>query len=219
MSIMWKDLTSRHEKSSFVEYTIDGVSYRFDSKDCAIMFKRFLSVYGNDFKRFSGQQQYISDPFWDKAIPKEHEINEIEEERLKNISGTIQEKSNQHIVVISDPLEIQQLGINLVRSAKEDIAIIFSTSNAFRRQLCIGGIQFLEEVRKSNKYVNIRLITPVNDEIRKISVDLKRNFGIDVKHIVDSMQSKITLVVIDRKFSLAVELKMIQKIIFMSQQG
>ena len=201
-----KILTSRHEKSSFVEYTIDGVSYRFDSKDCAIMFKRFLSVYGNDFKRFSGQQQYISDPFWDKAIPKEHEINEIEEERLKNISGTIQEKSNQHIVVISDPLEIQQLGINLVRSAKEDIAIIFSTSNAFRRQLCIGGIQFLEEVRKSNKYVNIRLITPVNDEIRKISVDLKRNFGIDVKHIVDSMQSKITLVVIDRKFSLAVEL-------------
>ena len=105
------------------------------------------------------------------------------------------------------PLKYRQLGINLVRSAKEDIAIIFSTSNAFRRQLCIGGIQFLEEVRKSNKYVNIRLITPVNDEIRKISVDLKRNFGIDVKHIVDSMQSKITLVVIDRKFSLAVELK------------
>jgi signal transduction histidine kinase len=202
-----KILTSRHENSSFVEDTIDGISYRFDSKDCAIMFKRFLSVYGNDFKRFSGQQQYISDPFWDKAIPKEHEIKEIEEERLKNKSGTIQEKSNQHIVVISDPLEIQQLGINLVRSAKEDIAIIFSTSNAFCRQLCIGGIQFLEEVRKYNKYVNIRLITPVNDEIRKISVDLKRRFGIDVKHIVDSMQSKITLVVIDRKFSLAVELK------------
>ena len=40
------------------------------------MFKGFLSVYGNDFKLFSGQQQYISDPFWDKAIPKEHEINE-----------------------------------------------------------------------------------------------------------------------------------------------
>ena len=65
--------------------------------------------------------------------------------------------------------------------------------------MCIGGIQFLEEVRKSHKYVNIRIITPVNDEIRKISVDLKRNFGIDVKHIVDSMQSKITLVVIDKK--------------------
>ena len=48
-----KILTSGENKSKFVEDTIDGVSYRFDSKDCAIMFKRFLSVYGDGFKRFS----------------------------------------------------------------------------------------------------------------------------------------------------------------------
>ena len=55
--------------------------------------------------------------------------------------------------------------------------------------------------------MNIRIITPTNEDIRKISVDLKRRLGVDVKHIVDSMQSKITLVMVDRKYSLAVELK------------
>ena len=55
--------------------------------------------------------------------------------------------------------------------------------------------------------MNIRIITPTNEDIRMISVDLKRRLGVDVKHIVDSMQSKITLVMVDRKYSLAVELK------------
>ena len=202
-----KILTSGEDKSKFVEDTIDGVSYRFDSKDCAIMFKRFLSVYGDGFKRFSRQHQYISDPFWDRAIPKEDELKEIEEEQMKNISDTIHEKSTRDIVVISDPLEIQQLGFDLLRSAKEDITIIFSTGNAFLRQVRIGGIQLLEEVKKARKDLNIRIITPTNEDIRKISVDLKRRLGVDVKHIVDSMQSKITLVMVDRKYSLAVELK------------
>lgn len=202
-----KVLTSGEEKSKFVEVSIDGASYRFDSKDCAIMFKRFLSVYGDDFKRYSGQHQYISDPFWDRAIPKEEELKEIEAEQLKNISDTVHEKSTRDIVVISDALEIQQLGFDLLRSAKEDIAIIFSTGNAFLRQVRIGGIQLLEEVKKARMDLSIRIITPTNEDIRKISVDLKRRLGVDVKHIVEFMQSKITLVMVDRKYSLAVELK------------
>jgi hypothetical protein len=28
---------------------IDGTSYTFDTADCALMFKRFRSVYGNNF--------------------------------------------------------------------------------------------------------------------------------------------------------------------------
>ncbi len=103
-SLCGKVLTNR----AGIEDTIEGVSYRFDSKDCATMFKRFLSVYGNGFSRFSGQHQYISDPFWDRAIPKEEELKEIEEEQMKNISDTAH-KSIRDIVVIPDPLEVQHL--------------------------------------------------------------------------------------------------------------
>ena len=28
---------------------VDGISYTFDTADCALMFKRFSSVYGSDF--------------------------------------------------------------------------------------------------------------------------------------------------------------------------
>jgi hypothetical protein len=54
------------------ELIIDGILYRFDAKDCANMFKRFRSVYG--------QEHYISDPFWNKVIPSKQEIREIEKE-------------------------------------------------------------------------------------------------------------------------------------------
>jgi hypothetical protein len=35
--------------SSIIIEQIDGRSYTFDTADCATMFKRFSSVYGNDF--------------------------------------------------------------------------------------------------------------------------------------------------------------------------
>lgn len=31
------------------EEVINGIHYNFDSEDCAAMFKKFESVYGNDF--------------------------------------------------------------------------------------------------------------------------------------------------------------------------
>lgn len=31
------------------EEVINGIHYNFDSEDCATMFKKFESVYGNDF--------------------------------------------------------------------------------------------------------------------------------------------------------------------------
>jgi hypothetical protein len=62
------------------ELIIDGILYRFDAKDCANMFKRFRSVYGNKFDELLGQEHYISDPFWNKVIPSKQEIREIEKE-------------------------------------------------------------------------------------------------------------------------------------------
>jgi signal transduction histidine kinase len=102
---------------------------------------------------------------------------------------------------------VQQLGFDLLRSAKEDISIIFSTGNAFLRQVRTGGIQLLEEIRKHRTDLNIRIITPTNEDIKRVSLEISRRLGVKVRHIVDSMQSKITLVVVDRKYSLAVELK------------
>ncbi|HEX2408250.1 MAG TPA: hypothetical protein VHJ38_13685 [Nitrososphaeraceae archaeon] len=74
---------TKHEKfdtSKGEEIIIDGIPYRFDGKDCATMFKRFRSVYGNKFDELLGQEQYISDPCWNKVIPSKKEIREIKKE-------------------------------------------------------------------------------------------------------------------------------------------
>ena len=44
-----KDLEELKERIVVQEEVINGIHYDFDTEDCAVMFKKFESVYGNDF--------------------------------------------------------------------------------------------------------------------------------------------------------------------------
>ena len=192
----------KFETSKEEEIIIDGIPYRFDGKDCATMFKRFRSVYGNKFNELLGQEQYISDPFWNKVIPNEQEIREIEKEESS--------KSEDDIIlqIIRDPAEVQKLGFELIRSAKDEVLIIFSTSNAFHIQEHIGGIQLLREVITTQRGLDIRILTPADERIKETSSELRHQLKkIEFRHIEESLQSKVIVLVVDRKYSLAIELK------------
>ena len=152
-----KEVSKKNEDD--YEEVLNGVRFHFDTKDCAIMFKRFRSVYGDSkFEELLGQEQYISDPFWNKVIPTEQEIREIEEQSAQSDNVILQN--------IRDPAEVQKLGFELIRSAKEEVSIIFSTSNAFHRQIRLGGDQLLREVSTSKTGLNIRILTPSDEEIK-----------------------------------------------------
>jgi hypothetical protein len=72
----------QEQDSSILKEVIDGTSYSFDTNECIVMFKRFKSVYGDDFIKFlAPQEQFVSDQFWNRAIPTEQEIREIEIEK------------------------------------------------------------------------------------------------------------------------------------------
>jgi hypothetical protein len=43
------ELEREPRTSNIIVEQIDGTSYTFDTADCATMFKRFSSVYGNNF--------------------------------------------------------------------------------------------------------------------------------------------------------------------------
>jgi two-component system, OmpR family, sensor histidine kinase VicK len=196
----------KEEKSKAVEEEkeeiINGIHFRFDTKDCAIMFKRFRSVYGDSkFKELLGQEQYISDPFWNKVIPTEQEIREIEKEESEKSENII-------LQIIRDPAEVQKLGFELIRSAKEEISIIFSTANAFHRLTLIGGGQLLRKVTMTKRDLNIRILTPPDERIKEVSSELKQQLKkIEVRHIEESLQTKVTVLIVDRKYSLSIELK------------
>ena len=198
--------SKKEEKSKAVEEEneeiINGIHFRFDTKDCAIMFKRFRSVYGDSkFKELLGQEQYISDPFWNKVIPTEQEIREIEKEESEKSENII-------LQIIRDPAEVQKLGFELIRSAKEEISIIFSTANAFHRLIRIGGGQLLREVTMAKRGLNIRILTPPDERIKEVSSELKQQLKkIEVRHIEESLQTKVTVLIVDRKYSLSIEFK------------
>ncbi len=198
--------SKKEEKSKAVEEEkeeiINGILFRFDTKDCAIMFKRFRSVYGDSkFKELLGQEQYISDPFWNKVIPTEQEIREIEKEGSEKSENII-------LQIIRDPDEVQKLGFELMRSAKEEISIIFSTANAFHRQIRIGGGQLLREVTRAKRGLNVRILTPPDERIKEVSSELKQELKkIEVRHVEESLQTKVIVLIVDRKYSLSIEFK------------
>jgi hypothetical protein len=152
----------KSEKSKFSKATIDGINYAFDTIDCMSMFKRLKSAYGQRLDDVLGNEQYISDPFWDNAIPEEEEIREIQQEEEKK------QLTKEGIEILDDPHKIQELGFKLLRSAVDEILLIFSTSNAFHRQERLSGLQLLKEVREKNRKMRIRLLSPFDKRLKRL---------------------------------------------------
>src|SRR5829696_6325417 len=148
------------------------------------------------------QQQYIFDTLWRKAIPAEQKIREVEEGIEPEIIETIR-----------DPVEIQMLGFELVKSATYEISVIFSTANAFHRQERAGAMElFKEAAAAEGRRVKIRILTPMDDIIKEKAQKFKEqqqqyHQQIDIRNIESLLQTKVTILLVDMKFSLTIELK------------
>ena len=143
------------------------------------------------------QQQYFFETLWNKAIPVEQRIREIEEGIKPEVIETIRE-----------PKVIQERVFELIKSAREEILIIFSTSNAFRRQGKAGAAEFLIMTAKS-KGVKVRILSPVDDYVRNIIDKVKGedNIKIEIRNIEEPSQTKVSVLIVDRASLLSAELK------------
>jgi two-component system, OmpR family, sensor histidine kinase VicK len=162
-------------------------------------------------KSFVEQQQLFFDMLWNKAIPAEQKIKEIEE-------GIIPD----YIETKSDPEEIRRLELELLKSAKEEVLIIFPTTSSFRShneyEVGSGGegpdsislVQLLKELSNTNPQIRIKIITPsdstIHYTVQALREQQQRN-NIAVQYSVQPLESTVSVLVIDRKFSLSVEVK------------
>jgi two-component system, OmpR family, sensor histidine kinase VicK len=146
-------------------------------------------------KSFVEQQQYFFDMLWSKAIPAEQKIMEIEE-------GI----EPEYIETIRDPFEIQKIGNDIIKSAKKEILIIFSSAKVFYRQDKAGTLDLLKQTADKNPNLKIRILTPISERLKEEQiVDVDLDLGI--RHIEPSMQTRVTVLIIDRRYSLTIELK------------
>ncbi len=182
--------------------TVEGTNYEFDSPDCAVMFKRLKSVYGERLTGLLGLEQFISDPFWNRVTPDEGEMIQIQNESLQGADA------HDIIRIIEEPDKIIQVAHEMIRSAKKEVLIMFSTANAFRRQISTGGPELIREVTSSRKDLEVRILTPADRDVELASVVLGTKLdNVNVRNMEATLQTKVTVVVVDRKHSLAVELK------------
>jgi two-component system, OmpR family, sensor histidine kinase VicK len=155
--------------------------------------KPLTQVIYSNVKEVVEQQQYFFDMLWQKAIPAIERIKEIEEGIVPNI-----------IEAIRDPKEIQRRGLGLFESAKREILIIFSTANAFRRQERVGMLRLLNKL--AEKGIQIRILIPADNSIKE-TIQKSINLKIHIRFIEPALQTRVTILLVDRKFSLAVEVK------------
>ncbi|HEY6657599.1 MAG TPA: HAMP domain-containing sensor histidine kinase [Nitrososphaeraceae archaeon] len=185
-----------NESSDIIIEEIAGAQYHFDNPQCLIMFKRLNHAYGKNLKNFMGTTQFISDPFWDKTIPTEEEINEINHELKK-----------PDIRVINNPEEALKTADQLIKTAKNEILLLFSSANAlFRRLIRADGLTTMRELIQAQKEIKIRILTPFDEKISDLVNDLKKFSNIDLKFLAEPLHLKVTIAVVDRSHSMAVEL-------------
>jgi two-component system, OmpR family, sensor histidine kinase VicK len=144
------------------------------------------------------QQQFVFDSFWDRALPAEHRIKEIEDGIAMPVS-----------LVFSNYMDAVQMEFAMIKRAKKEIQIMYSTVNAFHLQEKGGTLQLLKEVVEQNDSLKVSILTPIDASIRESSsLRLLTRYGpnIQVQDIAPSIGIKIKTLVVDRKESLVMEL-------------
>ncbi|MDQ3885232.1 MAG: hypothetical protein M3239_07285 [Thermoproteota archaeon] len=145
-------------------------------------------------KEFVEQEQFFFDMLWNRAIPAKQRFKEIEGGAKRAFVETVR-----------DPSEIQKLGFDLIKAAEDEILILFSTANAFRRQEKAGALELLKEAARVHG-IKVRILVPVGNIITERIQQLK-DAGIDIRTIKQTFQNKLTTRVVDQSLCLTVELK------------
>jgi two-component system, OmpR family, sensor histidine kinase VicK len=125
--------------------------------------------------------------------------------RIKEIEGGIEEAN---IEVIHNPSLALDRYLDTVLSARQEILLIFPTTNAFIRHQRNGIIHLLREIVQQQK-VKVRILMPSHNLTEQTIVDLKKYGGrdIDIRTIVQSESAMATFLVVDKKYSLTMEIK------------
>jgi two-component system, OmpR family, sensor histidine kinase VicK len=118
------------------------------------------------------------------------------------------------IEVIQSSCRAGELYLELVKNAKEEILFIFPSSNAFIRQEKMGAIPLAVEAAKK-RAARVRILVPYNEEVEKrVKLNVEElgrrpifNADIDVRYTEQTTGTMATILVVDRKVSLVMELR------------
>jgi len=127
-------------------------------------------------------------------------------ERIKDIESDI---DLADIEVIPSSARARDVYLNIVKAASKEVVWIFPTTNAFIRQDKIGAIPLAVQAA-IQKNVKVRILMPLNRLVEQKIRHIKEYCPpgtIDVRYIEQMSETKATILVVDRKDSIVMELK------------
>ena len=146
----------------------------------------------------------VFDELWKNGINAEDRLRDIE------LGADL---TNVEIIPMSSRAKV--LYLNLVKEAEKEIIILFPTTNAFLRQNTIGAVPLAKEVSQ-RRNVSVRVLMPKHESTEQLVQKFtdKEEEGhinlnnIDVRYIEQTiLDTHVTILVVDRKASLVMEIR------------
>lgn len=114
--------------------------------------------------------------------------------------------------VIEQPIEAKKIFLTLLKNAQKEIMILFPSYNAIKREVVMGVMDALKQ--KSVESIRIRILSPVDEKIKALlfgndntaNLDLVKQ-NISCRQILKQDYLISTIVIVDRKYVLATELR------------
>jgi len=153
----------------------------------------------SDVEEIIEQQQYFFDTIWRNGIPAKRRIREIEDGLKREFIDTIKDSN-----------EIEKITFNLLRSATEEILILFSGANTFRRYEEYDEMSQIIKEAALQHGVTVRILADIDDVIGKISrqnLREKEVQSISIQHLSRPQQTKITILIVDKAYCMTIEMK------------
>jgi two-component system, OmpR family, sensor histidine kinase VicK len=141
----------------------------------------------------------IFEELWNNGIDAADRIRDIEE----GVDAA-------DIEIIQNPKEGISRAWNNIKSAREEVSIMFSSAKALRRQIQMGGLQILKKASEVRD-IKVRLLVPNDPDEYMLSTILQEVKSlcpdVDVRDMERSLLTRITIVLTDRKECTIIELK------------
>jgi two-component system, OmpR family, sensor histidine kinase VicK len=203
----------RHTKDIPLNFSITDKEFNF-TLDKMENGKVCSSVLSSNDPRYIAHFSLLFESMWDSGIDANHRIKDIE-----------RGLEHYETKVIQNSERIQQLLVHLIKSAKQEILFILPTTNASYRQNKLGVIDLLLNKTKiatieaaaensstndSSSSVKVRLLTPlsaiIESRLQKYTAKVHEKNSFDYRSTdMTSPEIKATILIIDRKASLAIE--------------
>jgi two-component system, OmpR family, sensor histidine kinase VicK len=139
-------------------------------------------IYSN-VKTIVEQHQYLIDTLWDKAIPAEEKIREIQE-------GF----EHEFLEIITDREKAAEIVVDLAKSVKKEALLFLPVSKAMNRMDKIGLFDYLIAASKNNEAL-VKIICPLTSENLEIVNGIRKEAP-DVR-ILDGNISTYSMFIID----------------------